>query len=337
MSDLRRLSEIKRIAVTGASGQIAYNLLFRLAKGEVFGPQVRLSLHLLDLPQMQEALQGVVMELEDCAFPLLEEIVTGSDPRHVFEGVDLALLVGAKPRGPGMERADLLIENAQIFRDQAQALAAVAQKEVLILVVGNPCNSNAWIIRQFAPQIPSRQIHALTRLDEHRARALLAKKAGVSIQEVSSPIIWGNHSATQVPDFTHTTIQGLPCDEVLDLAWLQGDFFQTVQTRGAQVIKARGKSSAASAANAIIDAAHDLVTPSRPGAVYSSAMLSDGNPYGIAEGLFFSFPCRTDEEGRARIVEGYSWQEFIRSKIALTEEELLSEREQLNSFLQSSL
>lgn len=333
MSDLSKLSQVKKVAVTGGSGQIAYSLLFRIARGEIFGPGVRIALHILDLPQMQEVLKGVVMELEDCAFELLENIVWGSDSHRVFEGVDLALLVGSKPRGPGMERKDLLLENAEVFREQAKALDTVASKDVTILVVGNPCNSNAWIVNQFAPSIPVSQIHALTRLDQNRGRAQLAKKANVLLTEVSPPIIWGNHSATQVPDYTHATIEGLPCDEVLELQWLQEEFFKSVQTRGATVIAARGKSSAASAANAIIDAARDLVHSSPAGYVFSSAVLSDGNPYGIEDGIFFSFPCHTDAKGIVQIVEGYCWEEFIREKIALSEKELLDERDQLQKYL----
>lgn len=335
MGEMSKVTQIKRIAVTGGSGQIAYSLLFRIARGDIFGPSVRVALHILDLPQMQEALKGVVMELEDCAFELLEEIVWGSDCFTVFKDVDLALLVGSKPRGPGMERKDLLIENAEVFRQQGKALNAVASKDVKVLVVGNPCNSNAWILQQFAPNIPSSQIHALTRLDQNRARAQLAKKAKIDLLEVSPPIIWGNHSATQVPDFTHATIEGLPCDEVLEIKWLQKEFFHTVQTRGAAVIEARGKSSAASAANAIIDASADLVRPSPAGYVFSSAMLSDGNPYGIEEGIFFSFPCKTDQDGVTRIVEGYCWEEFIREKIAISEKELLEEKQQLTQYLAS--
>lgn len=335
MSAMSDLTQVKRVAVTGGAGQIAYSLLFRIARGEVFGPSVRVALHILDLPQMQEALKGVVMELEDCAFELLDEIVWGSDCVTVFKGVDLALLVGSKPRGPGMERKDLLVENAEVFREQAKALDDVAAKGVKVLVVGNPCNSNAWIVQQFAPSIPPNQIHALTRLDQNRARAQLAKKAGIGLSEVSPPIIWGNHSATQVPDYTHATIGGLPCDELLDIDWLKDEFFKTVQTRGSAVIKARGKSSAASAANAIIDAAADLVLPSPPGYVFSSAMLSDGNPYGIEEGIFFSFPCHTNEKGVTSIVEGYCWEEFIREKIAISEQELLEEKQQLSNYLAS--
>lgn len=326
------MSELKRILVTGASGQIAYNLLFRIAAGEIYGPNQKVALHLFDIEPMQDALKGVVMELDDCAFPLLADIKWGSDENTVFKDVDLALLVGAKPRGPGQERGDLLLENGAIFAKQGKALNEVASKEVKVLVVGNPCNTNAWIAMNSAPSLKKSQFFAMTRLDENRARAQLAQKAGVGVDQVKGMIIWGNHSATQVPDFNHVTISGKPLAEVItDKAWLEGEFIETVQKRGAAVIAARGKSSAASAANALIDMARDLTRPTPAGQYYSAALCSNGNPYGIGEDLMFSFPCQTLGNGEVQIVPNLAWNGFVKEKIAITEDELVKEKQTVMS------
>ena len=317
-----------RVAVTGGAGQIAYSLLFRIASGEMFGKDQPVALHILEVPAALEALGGVVMELVDCSFPLLKEIKTGSDPHKVFNGVNFALLVGAKPRGPGMERKDLLTDNGKIFEGQGQALNEVADRNIRVLVVGNPCNTNCMILMHNAPNIPRDRFFAMTMLDENRARYQLAAKAGVSITEVEGVTIWGNHSATQVPDFLNAKIGGRPTtDVILNRDWLEKDFIETVQKRGAAVIKARGKSSAASAANAIVDSIHRLIHPTPKDRWYSMCVVSDKNPYGIKEGLLFSFPCITDQDGHVKIVGNLQWNDFIRKKIAATEKELLEEQE----------
>jgi malate dehydrogenase len=325
---------LKRIAVTGAAGQIAYSLLFRIAHGEMLGKDQPVALHLLEVPAALEALRGVVMELEDCAFPLLRDIVVGSDPHEVFGGVHYALLVGAKPRGAGMERKDLLAENGAIFIEQGKALNASASKDVIVFVVGNPCNTNCLIAQAHAPDIPPSQFFAMMQLDQHRAAALLAKRAKVLVQDVSHMAVWGNHSATQVPDFVHARIQGRPAAEVIgDRTWLEGEFFSQVQRRGAAVIEARGKSSAASAAHAAIEGVRALVAPTQEGAWFSCALRSDGNPYGVAHGIVFSFPCISKGSGRVEIVRGLAWDPFLKDKIAQTEQELLEERRLISHLL----
>ena len=316
---------VRRIAVTGGAGQIAYNLLFRIASGEMLGLDQPVALHILEIPQALGALEGVVMELQDCAFPLLEEVVIGSDPHKVFEAIDLALLVGAKPRGPGMERKDLLQENAKIFVAQGKALNAVANQDVRVLVVGNPCNTNALICQKNAPDLPTEHFYAMTRLDENRAATQLALKAGVPVRDVTNVTIWGNHSSTQVPDFVNAKIGGKPATDVIgDRKWLEGEFLTTVQKRGAAIIKARGKSSAASAANAAIDAVQSLYNPTE---WCSMGVYSYGNPYGIDNDLIFSFPCRSDGEGNLEIIADVPWDDFLREKMAATEAELKEERE----------
>jgi malate dehydrogenase len=319
--------QLCRVAVTGAAGQIAYSLLFRVASGEAFGSDQPLALHLLEIPEMQKELEGVKMELEDCAFPLLKEVRIGSEAVALFEGVEYALLVGAKPRGPGMERNDLLRENSKIFVAQGKALNAAAHPDVKVLVVGNPCNTNCLIAMRHAPRIPSKNFHAMTRLDQNRAASLLAKRAEVDLERVSQVAIWGNHSVTQVPDFWNAKIDGKPLTEILtERAWLEGEFIKQVQNRGAAVIAARGKSSAASAANAIVDAIRSL-TQATPGAdFFSSAVCSDGNPYGIEGQLIFSFPCRSKGNWEYEIVAGLPWNSFLRDKIKLSEQELIQER-----------
>lgn len=321
------LKPIKRIAVTGGAGQIAYNLLFRIGSGELLGPDQPIALHILEIPDALKALEGVKMELEDCAFPLLQEIHIGSDPYTVFAGVHFALLVGATPRGPGMERKELLHLNGRIFSEQGKALNQVADPSVRILVVGNPCNTNCWIAMQNAPNLPKENFHALTRLDENRAKQLLAARAGRPVSSIKRVTIWGNHSSTQVPDFQHATIDDKPLPTIIqDNIWLEGAFIEQVQKRGAKIIEARGKSSAASAANAIIDAVHALVRPTATGEWFSSAIYSNNNPYGIAENLLFSFPCRTKENGAIEIVPNLVISSFLRTKLNLTENELLEER-----------
>lgn len=315
---------IKRVAVTGGAGQIAYSLLFRIANGEMLGRDQPIALHILEIPDALPALEGVKMELEDCAFPLVKEIHIGSNPEEIFKEVHFALLVGAKPRGPGMERGDLLKDNGKIFVGQGRALNAVADPDVKVLVVGNPCNTNCLIAMSNAPRIPRENFHAMTRLDQNRAAAQLAKKAKVDVSEVSSLTIWGNHSSTQVPDFDNAKIGGKPVLEVIkDRSWLEGDFVSIVQKRGAAIIAARGKSSAASAASAAIDTIKSLVTPDK---WFSSGVCSDGNTYGVAENLIFSFPCRSTGNGKYEIIKNVPWNSFLVNKIRLTEQELLEER-----------
>lgn len=319
---------LKRVLVTGGAGQIAYSLLFRIAAGELLGKDQPIALHVLEIPEACAALEGVKMELEDCAFPLLKEIHVGSDPLEIFRGVHYALLVGAKPRGPGMERGDLLNENGKIFVTQGKALNEVADRNVKVLVVGNPCNTNCLIAMRNAPKIPSGNFHAMMMLDQNRATSQLAHKAGISVQKISHMAVWGNHSSTQVPDFFNAQIAGAPViDKISDKNWLENEFITNVQKRGAAIIAARGKSSAASAANAIIDAIHAINRPTPSGEWYSSGVLSDGNPYGIEEGIIFSFPCRTLEDGTVEIVHGLSLNEFLRNKIKITEKELVEERD----------
>lgn len=318
---------IKRIAVTGGAGQIAYNLLFRIASGEMLGNDQPIALHILEVPEALKMLEGVQMELEDCAYPLLKEIHIGSSPTEVFKGVHYALLIGAKPRGPGMERGDLLNENGKIFIGQGKALNDAADADVKVLVVGNPCNTNCLIAMHHAPRLPHHNFHAMMRLDQNRAAAQLAKRAQVNVADVSKMTIWGNHSATQVPDFYHASIKGRPAvDIITDHSWLEGEFISRIQKRGAEIIAARGKSSAASAANAIIDAIKALITPTPSDQWYSTGILSDGNPYGIAPGIVFSFPCRTLANGKHEIVANLPLNDFLQTKLKLTEKELIDER-----------
>ncbi len=325
---------LKRIAVTGGAGQIAYSILFRIASGEMLGMDQPVALHILELASSLEALKGVVMELEDCAFPLLKEIHIGSDPREVFKGVNLALLIGSKPRGPGMERKDLLAENGKIFIEQGKALNDVAASDVLVFVVGNPCNTNALIAMHHAPKIPRNRFFAMMRLDQNRAASMLARKAGVFITDVSHVCVWGNHSATQVPDFVNAKIRGKPALETIgDRFWCEEEWIPLVQKRGAAVIAARGKSSAASAANAAIDSIRSLMLPTPQGEWFSVGLISDGNSYGIAEGLIFSFPCRSLGNGKVEIVSNVSWDPYIEEKVRLTEKELLEERSLISDLL----
>lgn len=319
---------LKRIAVTGGAGQIAYSLLFRIATGEMLGHDQPIALHILELPQALQALGGVKMELDDCAFPLLKEIVIGSDPRQVFQGVHYALLVGSQPRGPGMERSELLTINGKIFIGQGKALNDVADPNVKVFVVGNPCNTNALIAMTNAPKIPRSNFFAMTRLDQNRAMAQLAEKANVPVDAVTNVTIWGNHSSTQVPDPFNAKIGGVPAPSVIkDEAWFVDNLFPTVRKRGAAIIEARGKSSAASAASAAIDSIKSIVNPTAEGQWYSVALCSDGNPYGIAENLIYSFPCRTLPNGRIEIVKGLKINDFMKQELHKSEAELIEERE----------
>lgn len=331
---------VKKIAVTGGAGQIAYSLLFRIANGDVLGKDQEISLHILETPEALPFLKGVAMELEDCAFPLLKEVKIGSDPNELFQGVHYAFLVGSKPRGPGMERKDLLMENAKIFIDQGKALDKVADKDVLVLVIGNPCNTNCLIARSFAKRLSPSQFFSMTRLDQNRATAFLADKAGVSVKDVSNVTIWGNHSITQAPDFTHAKIKGNLVTDVLKdhRDWLEKEFISKVQKRGAEVINARGKSSAASAANGAIDAMKSLIFPSEKGTYFSMSLSSDGNPYSIQEGLVFSFPCTNLKgHGALEIVQGLHLDPFLKAKIAITEKELLEEKALIQPLLKGVL
>lgn len=325
---------LKRVAVTGGAGQIAYSLLFRIAAGEMLGPNQPIALHILEIPDALKTLEGVKMELDDCAFPLLKEIHIGSDPRQIFKGVHYALLVGAKPRGPGMERGDLLQDNGKIFIEQGKALSDVADRDVKVLVVGNPCNTNCLIAMSHAPNLTHRNFFAMMRLDQNRAAAQLAEKAKVDIQAVQNVVVWGNHSSTQVPDFLNASIAKAPViEKIPDISWLEGDFLSSVQKRGAAIIAARGKSSAASAASAAIDAIKTLITPTPSGQWFSCARSSNGNPYGIEENLVFSFPCRITEKGECEIVKGLPWNDFLKKKIKISEAELIEERELVRHML----
>ena len=315
-----------KVAVTGAAGQIGYALLFRIASGEMFGLDTAIELSLLELAPAMGALKGIVMELEDCAFPLLRQVSISSDAVEAFDGIDWAILVGAVPRKAGMERKDLLMVNAQVFVGQAEALSQSAKKTCRVLVVGNPCNTNALIIKEGAKRLEARNIFAMTMLDQNRAVAQLAMKAGVGVEEVENIAIWGNHSATQFPDYLHGKIKGRPIPEVIgDETWLQTTFIETVQKRGAEVIKMRGMSSAASAANAIIDTVRALTTPTPSGRFFSVAAVSDGS-YGVPEGLVYGFPVVCDGE-RWSIVRGMEHNSFAKDKLMITLKELLEERE----------
>lgn len=321
---------MKRVCVTGGGGQIAYSLLFRIANGDLLGKDQPIELSLLDLPQSVKDMEGVVMELQDCGFPLLKNVRISSDANEAFEGANYALLVGAKPRGKGMERGDLLADNGKIFVGQGKALNSSAAKDVQVLVVGNPCNTNCLICMHHAPDIPKEQFSAMTRLDQNRARYQLAAKAGVDITEVTNLCIWGNHSATQVPDFHNARIGTKAVESVVsDRAWLEGEFLTTVQKRGAAIIEARGKSSAASAANAAIDSMSSGV---HGDPFYSIGVWSQGNPYGIDEELVFSFPCTSSGNGHS-IIKDLEWDDFLEEKIRASEKELLEERDLVKHLL----
>ena len=324
-----------RVAVTGAAGQIGYALVFRIASGAAFGPETRISLQLLELEAALPALDGVRMELEDCAFPLLEGIVCTSDTDEAFRGANWALLVGAVPRREGMERKDLLGINGGIFTGQAEAIARNSAEDCRVLVVGNPCNTNALIGSTAAARhgMPRDRWFAMTMLDESRGRSQLAAKAEVPVSEVRDLAIWGNHSSTQFPDAWHATIGGRPAPEVIDdESWLRGEFITSVQQRGAAIIKARGQSSAASAANAVIDTVRNVSQPT--GEIFSSAVVAPARgAYEVPEGLVFGYPLRATAPGTVEIVQGIEHGEFARERIAATTAELLEEREAVKELL----
>jgi malate dehydrogenase len=321
-----------RVAVTGAAGQIGYSLLFRIASGELFGPDQPVALNLIEIEPALGALEGVRMELDDCAFPLLHDIRCTADLDEGFRGANWALLVGSVPRKAGMERGDLLGVNGKIFTGQGQAIARSAADDIRVLVVGNPCNTNCLIAMENAPEVPRDRWFAMTRLDENRAIGQLAQKAGVHSTEVERLTIWGNHSATQYPDFVRATIGGRPAPEVIgDEAWLKETFIPTVQQRGAAIIQARGASSAASAANAAIDTVRSLTTPTEEGNWHSVAVASGGE-YGCEAGLITSFPLRSDGQNW-EIVEGLEIDAFSREKIDASVAELSQEKELVRDLL----
>lgn len=323
-----------RVAVTGAAGQIGYSLLFRIASGEVFGPDQPVILHLVEIPPAMSALDGVHMELDDCAFPTLAGVVK-ADSDHLQDGFadcNFVLCVGSVPRGKGMERGDLIRINGPIFTSTGKAISDAAAADVRVLVIGNPCNTNCLIAMNNAPNVPNDRWYAMTMLDQNRAVSQLAQKSGQPVSAVSNMTIWGNHSATQYPDFYNAKIGGKPATEVItDEAWLQGDFISTVQKRGAAVIAARGSSSAASAANGIIDNVKAIANPTAAGASFSAAVCSDGS-YGVDEGLISSFPLTSDGKSWS-IVQGLSHNEFAQAKIDATVAELKEERDTVKDLL----
>lgn len=319
-----------RVAVTGAAGQISYSLLFRIAAGEMLGPDQPVMLQLLEITPALEALKGTVMEIEDCAFPLVHSISQSDDPKLAFKDADYCLLVGARPRGPGMERKDLLEANAQIFSVQGAAIGEVASENVKVLVVGNPANTNALIAYRNAPNLKPGQFTAMTRLDHNRAVAQLASKTGKHSTDVKDMIIWGNHSATQYPDVHHCAVSGTSVLDLVDIDWISNDFIPTVQQRGAAIIKARGLSSAASAANAAIEHMRDWSLGTN-GGIVSMGVHSDGS-YGIAEGLIYSYPV-TCADGNYEIVQGLEINDFSKELMLSTEQELKDERDAIASLL----
>ncbi|XP_065212694.1 malate dehydrogenase, cytoplasmic isoform X2 [Planococcus citri] len=320
-----------RVLVTGAAGQIAYSLILQIGKGDVFGANQPVILHLLDIPPMMKVLQGVVMEIEDCALPLVKDVVATSDVDVAFNNIDAAFLVGSMPRKEGMERKDLLECNVKIFKGQGEALDKFAKKSVKVLVVGNPANTNALICSKYAPSIPRENFSAMTRLDQNRAKAAIAKKVGVTADKVKNAIIWGNHSSTQFPDVKNATVE-LPSgevpvyDAVKDTEWLQNEFVKTIQVRGAAVIAARKMSSAMSAAKAAGDHMKDIWFGTSPGQSVSMGVMSDGS-YGIAKDLVFSFPVQIVNKSW-KIVDNFQIDDFAREKLSITEKELLEEKEE---------
>ena len=324
------MKEPVRVAVTGAAGQISYSLLFRIASGQLLGIDQPVILQLLEIPPAMEALSGVVMELHDCAFELVQEIVATDDPNVAFKDVDYALLVGSRPRGPGMERKDLLEANAAIFSVQGKSLNDHASRDVRVLVVGNPANTNSLIAQRNAPDLDPRHFTAMTRLDHNRAVTQLAQKTGKHVVDVKGLSIWGNHSATQYPDISHASIDGTAADSLVDQSWVEETFIPIVQQRGAAIIKARGLSSAASAANAAIEHMRDWALGT-DGEVVSMAVYSDGS-YGITKGLIYSFPC-TCAGGDWAIVQGLAINDFSRGKMNETETELTEERDAVKDLL----
>jgi len=322
------------VTVTGAAGQIGYALVFRIASGQLLGPNQPVVLRMLEIEPALKSLEGVAMELDDCAFPLLHDMVLTSKTEEAFDGASWALLVGSIPRKAGMERGDLLSVNGGIFGPQGKAIAKKAASDVRILVVGNPCNTNCYIARSNAPEIPAERWFAMTRLDENRAKTQLAKKAGVPVAVVSNLAIWGNHSATQYPDARNARIAGVAVQDVIsDHGWLKSKFIETIQKRGAAVIEARGASSAASAANAVIDSVNSIRNPTPWGDWHSLAVVSHGE-YGVPEWLQFGFPVKSDGE-RWEVVEGLEHDEEARERIRVTTEELVQERELVKELVPS--
>ncbi|MDQ6804878.1 MAG: malate dehydrogenase [Actinomycetota bacterium] len=315
-----------RVAVTGAAGQIGYAILFRIASGQLLGPETPIELALLEIPGAVKAAEGSAMELDDCAFPLLAGVDIYDDPDRAFDGVNIALLVGARPRSKGMERSDLLEANGSIFKPQGKALNDHAASDIRILVVGNPANANCLIAKSHAPDIPAERFTAMTRLDHNRAIAQLADKTGAAVKDITNMTIWGNHSATQYPDIFHAKVNGQNAAELVsDQEWLENDFIPTVQKRGAAIIEARGASSAASAANAAIDHVHDWVLGTPAGDWVSMAIPSTG-AYGVPEGIISSFPVTTSDSSY-EVVERLEINEFSRARIDATANELVEERE----------
>jgi len=319
-----------KVAITGAAGQIAYSLIFRVASGSMLGPDQPVILQLLDIPDALEKLKGTVMEIDDCAFPLVAGTVASADPMEAFDGTDYALLVGARPRGPGMERKDLLTANAAIFSVQGKAIAAKASRDVRVLVVGNPANTNALITASNARALDPKQFTAMVRLDHNRALSQLAAKTGSTTSDIDQMIIWGNHSATQYPDISHTTVKGKPAKSLVDQTWIEKDFIPTVQQRGAAIIKARGLSSAASAASAAVDHMRDWALGTS-GKWVSMGIPADGS-YGIKPGVVYGYPV-TCKNGQYEIVQGLSVDEFSRSRMSTTETELREERAAIEELL----
>ena len=322
------------VAVTGGAGQVAYSLLFRVANGEVFGMDQPVNLIIKEVPEFVGTLEGVKMELDDCAFPLLNKVTLTDSDDEAFKGASWALLVGATPRGPGMERKDLLMLNAASFRDQGHAINRTAADDIRVVVVGNPCNTNCLIAMHHAPDVPRERFTALTRLDQNRSMGQLAIRSGHPVTDVTRMTIWGNHSSTQYPDFENARIGGKPATQVIDdREWLETTFIEMIQKRGAAIIAARGKSSAASAANAVLDHVRSLLRKTEDDDWFSMAVVSDGNNYGIADNLIFSFPCRSDGRGNWEIVEGVHISKFARKKLDTTQFELISEREDVKELL----
>jgi len=327
----RPMKPAMNVAITGAAGQIGYALAFRVASGALLGPDQPVNLHLLEITPALPGLQGVVMELNDCAFPTLNKVVATDDARVAFKDCHAALLVGARPRGPGMERKDLLLANAAIFSVQGKALNDVASRDVRVLVVGNPANTNSLIAMKNAPSLDPKCFTAMTRLDHNRALSQLAEKTGAHVNDIQKMIIWGNHSATQYPDITHATVKGKSAKSLVDQAWIEKDFIPTVQQRGAAIIKARGASSAASAASAAIDHVRDWFGGSPAGDWLSMGIPSDGS-YGIPEGVIYSYPV-TCKGGKYEIVQGLAIDDFSRTRMTATHKELLEERDGVKDLL----
>ncbi len=320
----------KKIAITGAAGQIGYSLLFRIASGQMFGPKMELELNLIDLERALPALNGTAMELDDCAFSLLKKITCTSDLKEGFKDVDWALLIGSAPRKDGMERSDLLKLNGSIFVEQGSVINDCAADDVKVLVVGNPCNTNCLVAMKNAPRVNSRNFYAMTALDESRARYQLALKSNSEIEDIKNITIWGNHSATQYPDFYNAKINGLnAADKINDINWLQNDFIKIVQQRGAKIIKARGASSSASAANAVISSVVNICNETESGDSYSLALASNGE-YSVEKGLIFSYPCYT-KNGQVNVMKNVEHNSFAQEKLHKTYQELLEEKQQVSS------